>query len=72
MTKSVTVSYGGVDFIVTGEYSIFVAANFMEPPEGGGFDEYQVFIGEYDVTDLLCDDVIQYILDIANDTAANV
>jgi len=69
MTKTVEVTYAGIDFTVTGYYAPYVPANFLDPAEGGNFEDYSVYLGDNDLTDLLSDDVLQYIMELADKAA---
>jgi hypothetical protein len=70
MTKTVTVNCAGIEFTVTGEYVPYVPENFLDPAEGGGFEDYSVCIGNDDLTELLSGDVLQYIIKLADEAAS--
>ena len=70
MNKTVDVTYAGIDFTISGSYSPYVPATRLDPAEGGNFEDYTVCIGDNDLTDLLSDDVIQYIMELADEAAS--
>jgi hypothetical protein len=68
---TVDVTYSGIVFTVSGDYAPYVPANFLDPAEGGSFEDYTISIGENDLTDLLSDDVVQYIMELADNAAGD-
>jgi hypothetical protein len=77
MLKSVDVTYAGIDFTVIGSYATYKPATMYqkngdpgEPAEGGNFEDYSVYLGDNDLTDLLSDDVLQYIMELADEAAS--
>jgi hypothetical protein len=65
MTKTVTVYHAGIEFTVSGEYAPYVPENFMDPAEGGCFEDCQIFINDEDATDILTDAAISAIIEKA-------
>jgi hypothetical protein len=73
---TVDVTYAGIIFTVDGYYTPYKPATMYQkngdpgdPAEGGTFEDYRIFIEENDVTDLLSDDIVQYIMELADEAA---
>jgi hypothetical protein len=67
MLISKTITHAGVPFTVTGEVNQRTPATRTDPAEGGCFEDYSILVGEYDLTDLLDSDAIDFILEVSND-----
>lgn len=49
-----TVNYAGHDLDVTGDFISETPATRLEPAEGGYIEDMTVMLGEYDITELIC------------------
>jgi hypothetical protein len=63
------IAYRGLRFRVEGDYDDYLPAHISAdaeqdyPGEGGDWNEYQIFLGECDVTELLAMKVVNAILE---------
>ncbi|MGE4465452.1 hypothetical protein [Sphaerochaeta sp.] len=56
-----TVKYAGHDLDVLGNYIRESPATRLEPAEGGYIEDMTVMLGEYDITELICQS--QHVMD---------
>jgi hypothetical protein len=65
MTRKINVEYSGIEFTVKGNYEKGYSATQLDPGQSDGFDDYAIFLGDIDLTDLLAEGVVDSILEDA-------
>jgi hypothetical protein len=70
-----TVTYGGIEFEVEGEYLPYTPARitadpyYSEPPDGGYFEEFDVLIGGNSIFEMLTEATVEKIEELACELA---
>jgi hypothetical protein len=67
MQKTLTLTHYGVEFTFEGNWEKGYRATLEQPGEPDGWDEYAIYIGNQEVTDVLKDSIVEDLLQQACD-----